>query len=279
MTYNQLWHRLVPLYTEGEAKAIVRRVLEDQFGLSFTEIVSGKVSELSPEQTDFLEEIMVRLSTAEPVQYVLGREMFCGRTFHVDRRVLIPRPETALLCEHIVDALSGEAPAALRLLDIGTGSGCIAITLALELSDVQVHGWDISDSALAVARQNARRLGAQVKWGRHDILDMEGNAQRWDAIVSNPPYICQHEQAQIHRNVLDYEPHSALFVPDDDPLKYYRAIARYAVAHLNGNGILWLEINHAYAGQLTALLLAAGFRQVEMMPDQQGDDRFVKAAL
>jgi len=279
MTYNELWHRLVPLYTSGEAKAIVRWVLEQTFGFTLTQVLSGKVSELSPEQEAFLEEIIIRLEKAEPVQYVLGKELFFGRTYAVERRVLIPRPETELLCQYIIDYLKQTEVPRQTILDIGTGSGCIAITLALELHDMEIHGWDISEAALTVAKNNAKNLGAKVKFHRKDIFNASADRHKWDVIVSNPPYICNQEKARMHPNVLQYEPDLALFVPDNDPLKYYKAIASYAKGHLKQHGTLWLEINPVYHNDLCTMLQNTGFTAIYTLNDQQQDLRFIKATL
>ena len=231
MTYNQLWHMIVPPYDESEAKAIIRMVLEVVFNFRLADLYSGKVNELSPDEEEVLGEIVARLKKCEPVQYVLGQADFCGRTFKVRPGVLIPRPETAELCEWITThhTRSGR----LRILDIGTGSGCIALTLALNLPYAQVEGWDISAEALCIAEENNERLKANVSFLQKDILALDSagttakDKEEIDIIVSNPPYICMKERGEMDRNVLDYEPETALFVPDNDPLRFYRAIAEH----------------------------------------------------
>ncbi|MEE0619669.1 MAG: HemK/PrmC family methyltransferase, partial [Prevotella sp.] len=224
MTYNELCRRLSPLYGEGEARAIVRMVVEDEFGLSPTDIYMGKVNQLSADERANLEEIVARIANYEPVQYVLGHADFSGRRFAVAPGVLIPRPETALL----IPMIGSAAARPFTLLDSGTGSGCIAITAALDYPDATVTAWDISDDALRIARANATRLGAQVCFERQDALAPPADTALWDVIVSNPPYICMSERAEMSPHVLDHEPATALFVPDSDPLLFYRATARYA---------------------------------------------------
>lgn len=192
MTYNELCRRLSPLYGEGEARAIVRMVVEDEFGLSPTDIYMGKVNQLSADERANLEEIVARIANYEPVQYVLGHADFSGRRFAVAPGVLIPRPETALLIPMI--GIAAARP--FTLLDIGTGSGCIAITAALDYPDSTVTAWDISDDALRIARANATRLGAQVCFERQDALAPPADTALWDVIVSNPPYICMSERAE-----------------------------------------------------------------------------------
>lgn len=276
MTYTDLWQQLATVYDTGEAKAIVRYVLDVRFHLSAADVYCGKVTQLSSDDTAALEKIMHRLAQAEPVQYVLGEAGFCGHTFRVAPGVLIPRPETEELVADMQSVLVAECPSA-RILDVGTGSGCIAVSMALALPDSRVTAWDISADALRIAADNARQLGASVRFVEQDALRPPlGEAGQWDAIVSNPPYICRREKAGMERNVLDYEPGEALFVPDDDPLLFYRAIARYGVEALSPGGWLWFEINPLYADSLTAMLRNLGYGQVETKADQFGKQRFVK---
>ena len=285
MGYEELWQRLTPLYDAGEAKAIVRLVLDECYGLSWADVLGGKVSELSANDQTELEKIMLRLEKGEPVQYVIGVADFCGRQFHVEPGVLIPRPETEELCRMVIEereiSQKGQSPLC-EILDIGTGSGCIAITLALELPDAKVTAWDISDDALRIASANAKALGASVTFQHHDALDsslftLHSSLPKWDLIVSNPPYICRKEADGMDKNVLGYEPHEALFVPDDDPLLFYRAIARYATLALKPNGKLFFEINPLYADDLTQLLGEMLCYNAEILNDQFGKPRFLKA--
>ena len=271
MNYEQLCQRLSNVYDTGEAKAIVRWVLDVRFGLSIADIYCGKVTQLSPNDQAELEKIMQRLEKAEPVQYVLGVADFCGRQFHVASGVLIPRPETAELCHLIAE--DGGAD----ILDIGTGSGCIAITLALDIADAKVTAWDISDDALAIAQQNAKTLGADVSFEHRDALNISLTPELWDVIVSNPPYICRKEAAEMEENVLKYEPDTALFVPDDDPLLFYRHIMNYAASALRQEGRLYFEINPIYADSIVEQLQQLGFADVQKIDDQFGKIRFIKA--
>ena len=284
MTYQDLWHRLVPLYGEGEAQAIIRLVLEVKFGLSLTDIYTGKVNEISRDAAEELDKIMQRLASSEPVQYVLGMETFCGRSFKVAPGVLIPRPETEVLCHWIeVDNnhpyCALQPPVPLQVLDVGTGSGCIAVTLALDLYNSAVTAWDISADALLIARDNVHRWDSSVVLQMEDILSISATAkeQKWDIIVSNPPYICEKERTAMAKNVLAYEPATALFVPDDDPLRFYRAIAEYGLQIFSEEGTLYFETNPIYINKVEEMLSSLGYKQIEQREDQFGKLRFIKA--
>ena len=277
MTYTELWRPLTAIYDEDEARAVARLVLEVRFGLSFADVLSGRTGD---EQE--LRRIQQRLLTGEPVQYVLGQAEFGSRMFRVAPGVLIPRPETYELCQWVVEEC--EKRSVCSILDIGTGSGCIACTLAAELPQATVTGWDISEEALCIARENAERIGVNVSFAQVDALTLPPQSNhklqtsnfKLQRIVSNPPYICQSEAASMERNVLDYEPRTALFVPDDDPLLFYRAISDYALQALEPGGVLYFEINPLYADALYEHLQAKGFC-VEQRRDQFGKIRFTKA--
>lgn len=275
MTFNQIWHLLTPLYDEREAKAIARMVLEVAFGFTLTDIYMGKVTQLSAEDAQELQEFIKRLQQGEPVQYVLGIADFAGRQFKVRRGVLIPRPETAGLCRWI----ASDWPQDACMLDIGTGSGCIAVTLALDTRPREVEAWDISPEALQTARDNADRLGAEVVLRKQDIMRAPDHTAHWDVIVSNPPYIAEHEKAQMAPNVLNYEPETALFVPDDDPLRFYRAIAHYARKALKPTGNLYFEINPLYVKSLCEMLSTEGFGNIEVRQDDYGHSRMLRTNL
>ena len=299
MTYNQLWKRLTAIYNEREAQAIVRTVLDALFGMSLTDICLGKVTQLSADDTTRLEKIMQRLEKSEPVQYVLGAEWFAGRLFDVAPGVLIPRPETEDLVKWTCDeakekednskeergkeemevSKKGEEAPYPSILDIGTGSGCIAITVALALPQARVTAWDISTDALAIAAGNAHRLGASVRFEHQDALSAPDDEACWDVIVSNPPYICDRERADMSDNVLSYEPELALFVPDSDPLLFYRAIARYASKALKPGGRLLFETNTAYAHEVAQTMANEGFTAIEVRNDCFGKPRMVKGAF
>ena len=251
-----------------------RILIEDVFGLSLTDICGGALERLSEEDKERLEELKKRLKEGEPVQYITGKAPFCGYNFHVASGVLIPRPETEELVEKI-SAKAAECSHRLSILDIGTGSGCIAVTMALGGNDVTA--WDISDDALSIARENAERLGAAVTFEKRDILRSRDNreSKSWDIIISNPPYICKKEAADMESNVLDHEPHIALFVPDDEPLLFYDAIARYGTLNLKDGGMLAFEINPLYAEKLATLLADLGYHDVEIHQDSFGKKRFI----
>lgn len=273
MTYRELWRTLEPLYGNGEARAVTDYVLDVCFGLSKADIMCGAVEEMTAEKAAELNKIFGRLMEGEPVQYVLGRAEFCGRWFSVRPGVLIPRPETEELCAWITaDSKASGSP---KVLDIGTGSGCIAITLQLDMPESNVTAWDISADALDVARENAQLLGANVNFVRQDALNAKPEGE-WDVIVSNPPYICEKEKKDMAVNVLEHEPHTALFVPDADPLLFYRAITRLAVQTLNKGGRLYFEINPIYADDTYRMMQAEGMTAVELRSDMYGKQRMAK---
>jgi release factor glutamine methyltransferase len=279
MTYDELWHSLLSVYPQREAKAIVQLVLSELFSMTFTDIVCGKVNELSINEERELMKNMSRLLTGEPVQYVLGVADFCGRKFMVGQGVLIPRPETEELCR-LVEADNEDIVSGMNVLDIGTGSGCIAVTLALDMPKAHVSAWDISEKALSIASSNAKKLCADVAFQQVDALNAPSNdSQKWDIIVSNPPYVCDNERSGMEHNVLDYEPEVALFVPDDDPLRFYKAIARYAKTALKENGWLYFEINPLYASDIADMLKEQGFENVVIIKDNFDHLRFAKAMV
>ena len=279
MTYQELWRPLTAVYDQREAQSVARMVLEMRFGLTMAEVLCGQM----PDECE-LQQIQQRLLAGDPVQYVIGEAEFGGRRFRVAPGVLIPRPETYELCQWVSnrgERREERGEKEERILDIGTGSGCIACTLAAELPEAEVTAWDISEEALTIARENARRTHVHVLFEQVDILDPRLIAaspqNRYQVIVSNPPYICQKEQATMERHVLDHEPHLALFVPDDDPLLFYRAIARYASLSLTPGGSLFFEINPLYATELSALLSAMSYHDIALKNDQFGKPRMIKA--
>lgn len=279
MTYHDICQRLTPLYGPQEAKAMTRLLLEDLFGLSFADILCGATEHLSDADTLRLQQSVARLLDAEPLQYVTGTAFFCGHPFHVAPGVLIPRPETEWIVDTAVNLVTASAP---RILDIGTGSGCIATSISLALADRHCYteAWDISEDALRIAADNAERLGAEVKFRRRDALRLEEEKSEeimLDIIVSNPPYICNREAADMHANVLRHEPHLALFVPDTDPLLFYRAIARYAMRSLRKGGWLLFECNTLYAHDTAQMASDMGFVKSVVEDDCFGKPRFVKA--
>ena len=287
--YTKLWQQLRSCYDDGEARAIVRMLLASRFNMTLTDIVTGGVERLDNKEKAWLTQAINRIEEGEPVQYVLGKAEFCGYTFSIEPGVLIPRPETAMLCKHIEDEYNKpycalQPPEPIRVLDIGTGSGCIAITLALDLDNSDVTAWDISSDALLVARKNMHALGAKVNLQLQDVLlptetlPFANHKGGWfDIIVSNPPYIAECEKADMHINVLQHEPEQALFVPDDNPLLFYRAIACYARVALKRYGELYFEINPLFANELKEMLQQEGFCNVKIFADQFEHERFAKA--
>lgn len=268
--------QLAPLYPPREIQALTYLLTEKLFGYSKLDALIGKERRLSKQEREEWEEVVARLQEQEPVQYILGEAEFCGHTFKVTPATLIPRPETAELVEWIQrDHPNGH----LRILDIGTGSGCIILSLAASLPALTAQGWDISPQALDTARENNRHMGTQVEFKLQDILSPTLEPVMTDVIVSNPPYIMQHEEATMEANVLQWEPHTALFVPNDDPLLFYRAIARFSLKSLTPGGCLYLEINRACGKQTCTLLSAMGYENVELRRDLSGNDRMIKAIL
>lgn len=272
MTFREFWHPLTRLYDDAEARSIAVMALERRHGLSLADIACGAAEHLDVRA---LEALQGRLLAGEPVQYVLGEAAFCGRLFHVGPGVLIPRPETEWLCGRAVGLLGGIRGGSL--LDIGTGSGCIAVTVALERAgqpETEVVAWDISDQAIAMAHHNALELGAPVSVVKTDALNPPPDECRWDVIVSNPPYVCRRERLAMHQNVLAHEPALALFVPDDDPLLFYRAIAAYALHALKPGGTLLFELNPLFADDIARMARRMGFGTVAIEKDLFDKERY-----
>ena len=289
--------RLTPVYGSGEARALAFWVMEKAFGVERIDIYADKVRDFSEDDCERLRNICERMEKGEPVQYVLGKADFMGRDWVVTPDVLIPRPETEELVHWAVQSAEAmtnaeaqasaasqasaetQASPSLHILDIGTGSGCIAISVALALPRATVQAWDLSPQALAQARSNAQRLGAQVSFIQQDALQPPQHHACLDMVLSNPPYICQREAEAMHRNVLAHEPHMALFVPNDDPLRFYRAITRYAVEALRPGGCVLFEINALYAEATRQMMLDEGLSHIETRLDCFGKERFVKGVL
>lgn len=254
-------------YDEREARAVARILLEDVLGFTLADIYGGKQVNCS---ADYIRAFNL-IRQGVPVQYAVGKALFADRYFKVTKGVLIPRPETQELCLWVAE----DCKTAGTILDIGTGSGCIAITLALE-TKAKVTAWDIANEALQTAKTNAQALGADVTVERQDALKVTDDGRRWDVIVSNPPYICQKEKVDMEANVVDHEPSIALFVPDSDPLMFYRAISRYASTSLNKGGCLFFEINPLYAKEMETMAEEEGFAHFETREDQYGKKRMMK---
>jgi release factor glutamine methyltransferase len=260
-----------------ELRSIAYLVFENLFGLSKTDILADRQVTVTADAINSLALIAQRIKKEEPIQYILGIAEFLGRRFFVDNNVLIPRPETEelvmLIKQHIVAKNNTDVT---RIMDIGTGSGCIPITLALEIKQTNVFASDVSEGALAIAKKNATTLKANVTFFKHDILGDEIPEQNLDVVVSNPPYITLQEKTSMMANVLDFEPHLALFVPNDDPLLFYKAIGLKAKKALKPNGILFVEINMQYGKAVANLFSDFGYTDIGIFKDISGKERIVR---
>jgi release factor glutamine methyltransferase len=274
-TYKQM---LAPLYDMQEADAITTLVLSELTGYSKAKLKAFPETELTNGQAEKISAILNQLQTGQPLQYILGHTEFYGLKFEVNPNVLIPRPETEELVSWIIE--SAVSPN-LNILDIGTGSGCIAITLKHELERAKVSAIDISTGALETAKRNAVNNQVEVNFIHADILAHEKIQldEKLDIIVSNPPYVTETDKRQMHTNVTDFEPHSALFVPEEDPLLFYNAIADFAVKNLKSNGLLFFEINESYGEATMEMLRNKLFINIKLRKDMSGRDRMIKAHL
>jgi release factor glutamine methyltransferase len=272
-------NQLKNIYTENEASQITDWVMEKITGSIKTERMLYKNAALTPLEEIQLNDSVQRLMQHEPVQYVLNESWFCGFKFYVDKNVLIPRPETEELVEWIVT--STKSPGSeLKVLDIGTGSGCIPISLKRKLRKAEVWSCDISEEAIIVANKNAKSLGVDANFIQLDFLDQKQWKQlpSFDIIVSNPPYIPEKDKAMMQPNVLQYEPGSALFVPDNDPLVFYKSIAEFGKQHLNNGGAIYFEI-HEDLGEAVVDLLKSNGYTIQIKKDMQQKDRMIKSGL
>ncbi|MEQ8811918.1 MAG: peptide chain release factor N(5)-glutamine methyltransferase, partial [Imperialibacter sp.] len=246
-------------------------------GITGKERLAKKPLELSGNDLYVLEEAVKRLKNEEPVQHVVGYGWFYGRKFFVNKDVLVPRPETEELVHWIVN--SHKKPAETNLLDIGSGSGCIPITISLEAPNIQCEGWDISEAALKTASENATKLEANVLFKHVNILEATIVNKAFDVIVSNPPYVRDSEKTLMSKNVLDYDPALALFVDDDDPLIFYRKIAGLARTGLKNGGWLYFEINEAFGKEMKDLLDSLSYSHIELRQDINGKDRMIRGQV
>lgn len=284
MTYYEIISlyeaRLLGLYDKEESSSIAVLAIEHVCNVSFNFVRLHQLEVVSSSQESALLALLVELRTGKPFQYVIGEAAFFGLLFRVQEGVLIPRPETEELVDWVLKYLheaKSRLGASVNLLDIGTGSGCIPIAIKKNAPAITVYGLDISSVALDVASQNAINNEVEVLFVRKDIiLDQDFGFAEFDVIVSNPPYITNKEKAEMHANVLSFEPHSALFVPDTDPLLFYRTIALFALKYLKAQGSLFFEIN-AYLGAQTSMLLEEMGFSVELRKDMQGKDRMIRA--
>ena len=273
--YQYIKKELSSFYAEGEASAMAKWISSDILHLSTMELYTGKDMNFSTKEWKEVEDILARLKQREPLQYILQEAPFCGQSFHVEKGVLIPRPETEELVEWIVSDC--QKAGKVRILDIGTGSGCIPVALAEKLPEAEVASCDISAEALRVAAVNVKRYGGKVTLFQADILQDELPDCRVDVLVSNPPYITESERGEMEANVLDWEPELALFVPDTDPLRFYRRIARKGLDWLTEGGALYFEINRAYGAETVRMLEECGYRDIALRKDLSGNDRMIKA--
>jgi len=270
------------VYDTNETEAVTLLVVAEVTGLSRASIKAFPEKELVAEQAAQIKNILTELKTGKPIQYIFGVTEFYGLPFKVNPYVLIPRPETEELAEWIIEGerlkVKGER---FSVLDIGTGSGCIAISLKKNLSNADVSAIDISEGALQTAKENALLNKVEVNFIHADILNIEpGNGiTKYNIIVSNPPYVTLEDKKQMHSNVTDFEPHTALFVPEHDPLVFYRAIANFALKSLMDNGLLYFEINENLGNETVQLLADKGFKNIELRKDMSGRDRMIKAQL
>ena len=272
--FRDLRKRITLIQDLSETESMLYLILESVAGITRSDIIAQKAVSLTSAETSKLDAMLDRVNKNEPVQYILGVAHFFGQEFSVNPSVLIPRPETELLVEEVLKRAS---TASGKILDIGTGSGCIAITLAKKLPQKSVIAFDIRDDALRTASENAKQLGAIVNFQRVDILKDEILHQELEFIVSNPPYIAVSEKGAMNSNVLDHEPHLALFVPDNDALIFYKAIAKKGFQVLKPEGRILVEINERFGKETADVFRMEGFTQIEIVKDLQGKDRIVAA--
>ena len=268
--------KLAKIYEKEELNAIIRAICCDLLGISTTTYFIKEEVELTTEQKEQLDTIISRLQQGEPLQYIEGKAPFCGMDFVVRPDVLIPRPETAELVDWIVSDHSTQSP---QILDLGTGSGCIAISLNKRIPQAVVEACDISHEALAIAQENSHNNNALVEFFHHDMLDLTTTLPHsYDILVSNPPYIKQCEAKEMEQHVTEWEPHTALFVPDNDALRFYRAIAEIGQTNaLTPGGNIYVEINQALGKETVELFESCGYKEVTLRKDIYGNDRMVKA--
>lgn len=261
-------------FTLGEIRVFTTLILKEVCNLSFSDILACKFNDLSDNEKQNIISIVKRLQNGEPIQYILGVTEFYGLDFKVTSSVLIPRPETEELVEWILLDTKQLNP---HILDIGTGSGCIAVALAKKMKYATVEAWDISEEALEVAQQNAIDNSVSVKFSRVDVLALQNYKKKFDIIVSNPPYIKESEKVLMSKNVLEFEPHKALFVSNNDALLFYNRIADIAMQQLNKNGLLFFEINQSYGQEIVQLLQDKNYVDIQLKKDISGNYRMIRA--
>ncbi|MGL5786176.1 MAG: peptide chain release factor N(5)-glutamine methyltransferase [Bacteroidales bacterium] len=271
---NYIHKTLDPIYSENEVGVFARRILQNVCGMDRVQFILSKDKIFSDEINSQLDVIVQRLANQEPIQYILGEEEFYGNIFNVAPGVLIPRAET----EELVDLIIHETSSGGKILDIGTGSGCIAISLALNIKNAEVEAWDFSQAALLIAQGNNEKLKANVCMKLQDVFDESANTgELLDVIVSNPPYVMDSEKSDMQHNVLDHEPHTALFVSDHDPLLFYRRISELGLKRLKPGGRIYFEINALLGPETADLVSSHGYTDVRLIKDLYGKDRIVTA--
>jgi release factor glutamine methyltransferase len=279
-TRSEITHALMPGYGKDEALQLTKMIIEHCCGISGADLILKGNEYITEDQYESLMAAQLALTDHVPVQYIIGSAWFADLKFEVNPSVLIPRPETEELVSLILsEAKNKTLNSRYRLLDIGTGSGCIAVALKKSLPEWKAEACDISELALQLARRNAAQAGTAVNFFNADILRWKEWPDKglYNMIVSNPPYVCEKEKEQMQPNVLEHEPGLALFVPDHDPLLFYRAIAEFAHSHLRQNGKLYFEINESYANEVTRLLKSESFDDIQIRKDFRGKDRFAIA--
>lgn len=274
--HNSITKELLTIYSTMEAQSISSLLLEELYDIHQTELIVDKEITVNTLTEYLLPEALRRLKKHEPIQYVIGKAHFYGKDFKVNPEVLIPRKETE---ELVYQILQDHPNFNGSLLDIGTGSGCIPITLSLELPHWKVEAMDISTAALEVARENTKSLNAKVKFHQLDILSTNPLPNTYDLIISNPPYVMNLEKEQMQQNILAHEPHLALFVEDNNPLLFYKAIVIKARQSLHYRGLLYFEINEQFGNEVANLMENGGFENIAVIKDMQGKDRIVKGTL
>ena len=266
--------QLSAIYPKEEIAGITKLIFKKILKLSGIQLHLQKDEVISAANLAEIKDIVNQLVQFKPIQYILGESHFYGLTFTVDKSVLIPRSETEELVDWIINDYKHLAP---KILDIGTGSGCIPITILTHLPEASAEAWDISEQALVVANENAINNMAKVNFRHIDLFNAPSEPGKYDVIVSNPPYVTDAEKGLMHQNVLDYEPHNALFVPDQDPLLFYAKIAELALIDLKPNGHLYFEINEQFGSQTLELLSSKGYVNLVLKKDLNGKDRIIKA--
>lgn len=258
----------------GEAKAVARILIEDVLGRNYAKVLAGIEKPLDDEEQARLDECVRRLQGGEPVQYVVGSTLFCGSRIKVDESVLIPRPETEELADIVIN-MAKEMKSPLRIMDACTGSGCLAIAIKKALPECEVCACDISEKALALARENAEENGCEIRFIQTDLRKSDFPSGNYDIIVSNPPYVMEKEKAEMEKKVLDYEPGLALFVPDEEPLIFYQALAHWSETALAQGGVLACEINAALPVETADCFLDSRFRAITLRNDFRHKPRFL----